>query len=41
MVGPVGEIGRTDGTEWTGPVSGLLNRTVILIRGRSGQREWD
>ena len=25
VLGPVGEIGRTDGTEWTGPVSGTID----------------
>ena len=25
MIGPVGEIARTDGTEWAGPVSGTFD----------------
>ena len=25
VIGPVGDIARTDGTEWAGPVSGTIN----------------
>ena len=34
MIGPVREIGRTDGTEWTGPVSGTIDKDSDM------RREW-
>ena len=41
VIGPVGEIARTDGTECAGPVSGKLTMTVIFIWGSSVQDEWE
>ena len=37
VTGPVGEIARTDGTDWQGQCVGPLTRTVILIWGSSVQ----
>ena len=39
VIGPVGDIARTDGTESAGPVCGSLTKTVILIWGSSVQGE--
>ena len=34
MIGPVGEIARTDGTEWAGPVSGTIDYDSDMDMGK-------
>ena len=34
VIGPVGEIVRTDGTEWTGPMSGTIDKDSDIDMGK-------